>query len=159
MKVLYVLIALLVVAISYFILLGFISRSAQPPGLVGGQLAPCGTKPNSVCSENDPDTAHYVAPVNSELNSLQSIVPLIEQLGGGQITVKERYLSAEFRSALFGFVDDLELRLDVENKLIHLRSASRVGYSDMGVNRKRIVQLRALLEATVQQRATLEVET
>ena len=44
---------------------------------------------------------------------------------------------------MFRFVDDLECRLDAENRVIHVRSASRVGYSDLGVNRKRVERLRA----------------
>jgi uncharacterized protein (DUF1499 family) len=52
------------------------------------------------------------------------------------------YLKAEARSAVFRFVDDVEFRLDAETGLIHVRSASRVGYSDLGANRKRVEALR-----------------
>ncbi len=59
--------------------------------------------------------------------------------------VTDDYLHAECSSAVFGFVDDLELHLRPAEKLIAVRSASRVGHSDFGVNRKRVEQLRSLL--------------
>ena len=55
---------------------------------------------------------------------------------------KTDYLAATFTSSLFRFVDDLELRIDTGQKTIHLRSASRVGHGDGGVNRKRVEQLK-----------------
>jgi len=62
---------------------------------------------------------------------------------GGRIEeVDDSFLHATFRSSLFRFVDDVSCRLDDENNRIHIRSASRVGYSDFGVNRKRVEQLR-----------------
>ncbi len=54
------------------------------------------------------------------------------------ITESENYLHVECTSFLFRFVDDLEILLDDQQKLIHFRSASRVGYSDLGVNRQRV---------------------
>jgi uncharacterized protein (DUF1499 family) len=59
------------------------------------------------------------------------------------ITVKEDYVHAEFRSRLFGFVDDVEFFFDEDHKTIHLRSASRAGYYDFGMNRRRIERIRA----------------
>jgi uncharacterized protein (DUF1499 family) len=56
------------------------------------------------------------------------------------------YLRAECRSALMGFVDDLELELRASEQLIAVRSASRLGWSDMGVNRRRVEELRRRLE-------------
>lgn len=64
---------------------------------------------------------------------------------GGQVLREENgYLHAVFRSRFYRFIDDLELRLDREHRVIHLRSAARAGYSDFGVNRKRAEQVRAL---------------
>ncbi len=57
------------------------------------------------------------------------------------------YLRAEFRSRVFRFVDDVEFLVDEHSRVIHVRSASRVGYSDLGVNRKRIESLRAAYSA------------
>jgi uncharacterized protein (DUF1499 family) len=55
------------------------------------------------------------------------------------------YLYAEYKSALMGYVDDVELLLDDKTRLVHVRSASRLGRSDFGVNRKRIEELRLLI--------------
>ena len=57
------------------------------------------------------------------------------------VTVDDNYLYAEFRSALFRFVDDVEFLIDPKERAIHFRSASRVGYSDLGVNRHRMEQI------------------
>ncbi|BBB26181.1 DUF1499 domain-containing protein [Amphritea japonica] len=130
----------------YLMLQGYLSRSDSPPGLSDGRLTPCGEKPNAVCSETGTDTAHFVEPVGLCLLSMSSVVADVESLGGKVIHVETGYLAAEFSSSVFGFVDDLELRKDSVAGVIHIRSASRVGYSDMGVNRKRAEQLRALLE-------------
>jgi uncharacterized protein (DUF1499 family) len=55
------------------------------------------------------------------------------------------YVRVECRSAVFGFVDDLELLLDAEARVIHVRSAARLGRSDFGVNRARVERLRRAL--------------
>ena len=65
----------------------------------------------------------------------QPRVRIVEQTGG--------YLHAEYRSRLFRFVDDLELQLRADQRIIAVRSASRLGYSDFGVNRRRVETLRA----------------
>ena len=68
-------------------------------------------------------------------------------MGGDLVVDESSYLTATFRSRVFGFVDDLEIRFDTEMPIIHLRSASRVGYSDRGVNRKRVKRLRTTFAA------------
>jgi len=67
---------------------------------------------------------------------------IIGEMGGSVQLEKADYLAATFTSSLFRFVDDLELRIDTVQKTIHLRSASRVGHSDLGVNRKRVERLK-----------------
>lgn len=62
------------------------------------------------------------------------------------IEADEHYLHFEFTSRIFRFVDDFELLLNEEQKIIHIRSASRVGYSDLGVNRKRVEKIRLMLQ-------------
>jgi uncharacterized protein (DUF1499 family) len=62
------------------------------------------------------------------------------------ITENKNYLYAEFTSAIMGFVDDVEFYLDEGAKVIHVRSASRLGQSDLGVNRKRIETIRTKLK-------------
>jgi uncharacterized protein (DUF1499 family) len=63
------------------------------------------------------------------------------------ITDTDTYIHAEFASAIFGFVDDVEFWFDESTKLIHVRSAARLGYSDLGVNRKRVEYIRAQWKA------------
>lgn len=70
-----------------------------------------------------------------------------------QIVVRtDRYLRAEAASRVFGFIDDVEFALDPDANLIHVRSASRIGYSDLGVNRDRIERIRMLLAAPAAKR-------
>lgn len=122
-------------------MLGQGSKSGQAPGLVSGSLAPCPDKPNCVCSEFGEDAAHYITPLDysgvSAEKAFSELVEIIEELGGEVIVANDEYIAATFSSALFGFVDDVEYRLEPTQKRIQLRSASRVGHSDLGVNRKR----------------------
>jgi len=125
-----------------FSALGHASETGQAPGLVTGNLAPCPEKPNCVCSEFADDAAHYVAPLDfsgaSPESAWREIRRVIEELGGEVAVVDGEYLAATFTSSLFGFVDDVECRLNASQQQIQIRSASRVGYSDFGVNRKRV---------------------
>ena len=66
----------------------------------------------------------------------------ISEMGGKIVREDDCYLWATFSTRLFRFIDDLELRLDEERGVIHVRSGSRVGYSDMGANRRRVEDLR-----------------
>jgi len=63
------------------------------------------------------------------------------------VVEEEHYWRIEFRSRVFKFVDDVELLFDRQNKLIQVRSASRVGHSDFGVNRKRVERIRSLFHS------------
>ena len=125
-----------------------VSGSADGPGLREGRLRPCPPKPNCVCSEMT-DEAHLVPPVAVKAEDWPRIQELahraVEELGGRVERADEKYLWATFRSRIFRFVDDLELRFDEAEKVVHLRSAARLGYSDFGVNRKRVAALRKLL--------------
>jgi uncharacterized protein (DUF1499 family) len=61
------------------------------------------------------------------------------------VTEQEDYIHAEFASAVFGFVDDVEFIVDAAAHIIHVRSAARVGYFDLGVNRRRVEDIRGKL--------------
>lgn len=116
----------------------------QLPGLgvMNGKLRPCGIKPNCVNSEYPDDDRHFVDSIG--LNNDMTIDLLKQSIidsGGVIIQAQDLYLHAVYSSRLFGFVDDLELRLDKVLSRIHLRSASRVGKYDMGANRKRVKSL------------------
>ena len=61
------------------------------------------------------------------------------------VTVTDDYLHAQEKSRIFGFVDDIEFHLRSAEGIIAVRSASRVGYSDFGVNRRRVEEIRKVL--------------
>ena len=130
----------------FFIIKGIDSRNGTPPKQVEGRLAQCSTKPNCVCSEFKENTKHYIKPIvlESEVTTESLIIfkKIILNMGGSIHSEEKYYLSSQFSSSIFGFVDDLEIRLDKEHNLIHLRSSSRVGTNDFGVNRKRINDLK-----------------
>ena len=77
---------------------------------------------------------HYIAPIiipqNITLNPLPILKNVIRDMGGTIYAESENYIVAIFSSSIFGFVDDFEIRIDSIQKLIHIRSASRVGYGD-----------------------------
>ena len=137
-------IALLVI-ISFFIL-GYRSNSGAAPGLVDGRLQQCPDKPNCVSSEVVSDAEHYIEPLVYSADQAAQVLPrlktIIGEMGGSVQLEETDYLAATFTSSLFRFVDDLELRIDAGQKTIHLRSASRVGHGDLGVNRKRVELLK-----------------
>ena len=139
-------ITLILLVIATLFVLGFMSKSGEPTGLVEGRLSQCPDKPNCVCSEFRADADHFVEPlaISSEAAAdvMTLLVSVIREMGGTIRQEKDNYLAATFTSAIFRFVDDLEIRIDRENNLIHLRSASRVGYRDRGVNRERIEHLK-----------------
>lgn len=115
-----------------------------PPAI--HQLAPCPQRPNCVSSLAE-DDAHRVEPLpldGAPGEALARLREIIEQMPRSRVDESgEAHLKARFRSRLFGFTDDLELRVDAEAGVIHVRSASRVGYSDLGVNRKRVEKIRS----------------
>ncbi len=126
------------------------SSCADAPKALPGHLAPCPSSPNCVSSEALPtDVMHYIEPLsappghtmpNDALVRLRAIVvamPRCQVAGGGPSSLR-----LTFSSRLFGFTDDVELREDAEQHVIQVRSASRHGWGDMGVNRDRVEAIR-----------------
>lgn len=113
-----------------------------------GQLAPCPSTPNCVNSKSQ-DATHKIEPLSYSSTPTQAMAELKSAIQSMErttmITETENYIYAEFKSKLMGFVDDVEFLLAPEAKVIHVRSASRLGESDLGVNRKRIETIRAKL--------------
>jgi len=124
-----------------FFLLGLKSQKGKAKGLIDGYLAEPGTAPNCVSSEVDVQPEKKVAPLNG---SLEQIKAAITTTGGVITSETDSYLSATYMSKLFKFIDDVEVRHEKED-IWHIRSASRVGYSDRGVNRKRVEGIRAAI--------------
>ena len=124
-----------------FFLLGLKSQKGKAKGLIKGHLAEPGTAPNCVSSEVNVQPEKKVAPLNGSLDDIKSAIVAT----GGVITSEtSSYLSATYMSKIFKFVDDVEIRHDKEN-IWHIRSGSRVGYSDRGANRKRVEAIRAAM--------------
>jgi uncharacterized protein (DUF1499 family) len=118
----------------------------SPLGVKGGLLAPCPTTPNCVSSQSA-DSDHAIAPLryrDDAVDAMTELKKVIRSMKRAEIVVStDSYLHAEFTSAVFRFVDDVEFLCDERARLIHVRSASRVGRSDFGVNRKRVEEIRA----------------
>jgi uncharacterized protein (DUF1499 family) len=127
--------------------LPFLSACAgEPPqdiGILAGRLADCPDSPNCVSSFETRES-HYIEPITANLAAVQQA--LLGLANVNIVKVESNYLYAEFTSSLIGFVDDVEFFYDSTADIIHVRSASRVGYSDMGVNRKRIESIRSVLD-------------
>ncbi|HXV49939.1 MAG TPA: DUF1499 domain-containing protein [Candidatus Binatia bacterium] len=117
-------------------------------GIKDLRLAPCPSTPNCVSSDAA-DPSHSITAfqlVFPPSDAWRELRAALQSLPRTQIvTENEHYIHAECRSAVFGFVDDLELHLRPSENLIAVRSAARLGRSDFGVNRKRVESLRAQL--------------
>jgi len=115
---------------------------------MGRTLKPCPASPNCVSSLAEEDGKHRVPPLNwtGELAPAQArLRRAVLAAGPATFVVEEdRYWHIEFRSRIFRFVDDVEFLFDPERKQIHVRSASRLGQWDLGVNRKRVETIREL---------------
>ena len=116
-------------------------------GVRDGQLAPLRSSPNSVSSQAT-DGAHAIAPLavsGDPRVAWQKLRAVVDSMPRTHVVdSKQDYLYAEFSTPLMGFVDDVEFYFD--GAVIHVRSASRLGYSDLGVNRKRVEAIRAAFE-------------
>jgi uncharacterized protein (DUF1499 family) len=114
-------------------------------GTRDGRLAPCPSSPNCVSSQAA-DDGHRIDPLpytGTAADAMARLAAIVRSLPRAVIITEEQgYLYAEFTSAFFRFKDDGEFLADDAAKVIHVRSASRLGHSDLGVNRKRIEMIR-----------------
>ncbi len=119
--------------------------------LLESKLMPCPNMPNCVVSQYANDKKHYREPFKLNVGRDKATTALkeiiTEESNASLATVRENYLHAEYKIPLMGFIDDVEFYFPEDEKLIHYRSASRVGYSDLGVNKKRIKKIEKLLIA------------
>ena len=114
-------------------------------GVRDGRLAPCKRSPNCVSSQADPsDREHYIAPIRGSIATARSAIESYPRTR--VIRAEENYIYAEFRTRLLRYVDDVELYFD--GRVLQVRSCSRLGRRDFGVNRKRVEALRALIESS-----------
>jgi uncharacterized protein (DUF1499 family) len=126
------------------------SFSGTPPtnlGVKEGKLLECPNTPNCVNSQSPAsDSEHSIAPLSYSSTPEQALANLktvVENLPRTKIVSEaDDYIYAEFTTAIMGFVDDVEFYLDKSQNVIHVRSASRLGQSDLGANRKRVEEIR-----------------
>ena len=132
----------IVVIVAGAVMLSLKSKSGAALGLVDGALAPCPSTPNCVSSEAGTPPSHLIDPL--DVASWDKIPALIEQSGGKIMAQDDAYIAAEFTTPLMRFVDDVEFRKG--EAAVHVRSASRVGKSDLGANAKRVDGFRTALQ-------------
>jgi uncharacterized protein (DUF1499 family) len=136
------------VLLSPAIVLAILSALATPPknlGVVDGRLAACPDSPNCVSTQAR-DSRHRIEPIMFEGSQQETMKRLKAAIGAlprmKTVTETRDYIHAEATSLVFRFVDDVEFLVDPDAKVIHFRSASRVGHSDLGANRARMEQIR-----------------
>ncbi|KAM3109146.1 DUF1499 domain-containing protein [Phormidesmis sp. 146-33] len=138
-----------------FALFSFSGTRPANLGVQNGKLAACPSTPNCVNSQTS-DQAHTIAPLRYATSPEKAFANLKQTIQAQPrtriVAETENYLYAEFTSKLMGFVDDVEFYLDKPAGVIQVRSASRLGESDLGVNRQRVDSIRtALKEAGILQ--------
>lgn len=108
-------------------------------GVKEGKLLPCSSKPNCVSSFSpESDQKHFAAPLPIQSNPISLLKRKLSEKGFEVVSSSENYLHATETSRFFGFVDDFEALYDEDQQKLYFRFASRVGYSDLGANKKRV---------------------
>ncbi len=136
--------------LSAFLSLSACGSNQVTTGIENGRLAPCPDSPNCVSSDAT-DEQHGVEPYRLKVAPQQAWHGLQNVIAAEPrkrlVSVNDSYMHVEFVSAVFRFVDDVEFHLRPADGIIAVRSASRTGHSDMGVNRKRVERIRDALRA------------
>ena len=133
---------------------GLWPQPEEKPQLVNGKLRPCPGTPNCVSSESD-NPLFKIAPLaftGSPEQAWATLKLVVREEGGTVHDESSEYLRSTFTLPVFGFVDDVEFRLSATEGVIHVRSASRLGISDLGVNRRRVEQLRSACQKALHHR-------
>ena len=144
------------IVISVFLLLtiscaGNVSKQTKVSDTAPLRLQVCPDKPNCINTEYPDNESHYMPALDYPMQQTQQVIAfakdIIIQMGGEIIKEDSHYLAATFTSSVFRFVDDFEIRQSESSTKLHIRSASRVGYSDFGVNKRRIEKFSANFKA------------
>jgi uncharacterized protein (DUF1499 family) len=113
------------------------------------KLPPCPSSPNCVSTQAT-DDRHAIAPFRyrkSRAEAKEALKETIRSLPRTKLVEEDdAYLHFEFTSLIMRFIDDVEFVFDDDTKTVHFRSASRTGYGDFGVNRKRMEAVRSLTD-------------
>lgn len=136
---------LIAVVVMYFMVTAKNSAKSPSPTLIDGKLPPCGNKPNCVNSTADKNSEYYIDALETKALTLDDLQNAVKETGGQIVSVEDNLVTAIYKSGVIGFSDDLLLQINGDR--IEARSSSRVGYSDMNVNRKRVERLRQILDA------------
>jgi len=144
---------LLLMAVLVLLALRMVTLMTTPDSTVGltdaGNLRPCPASPNCVATYGE-HSDRRLEPLHFEVSADEAMRQLVELVGElprtRVVTQQAHYLHVEFRSRLFRFVDDVEFLMMPAEGTIQFRSASRVGYSDLGANRRRMEKIQALWE-------------
>ena len=146
-----------IVSLTAFVIVVLIAMSIMSHfggshGLTKGKLQACKVTPNCICTEEfDNKNAEPIDIQGVNADAAWELLKNVVIATGGKIESDDgRYLWATYSTPLFRFVDDFEARLDEQQAVIHLRSASRVGHGDMGVNKKRIESIIEKYQASKQ---------
>jgi uncharacterized protein (DUF1499 family) len=127
----------------------FAGKRPKNLGVKDGQLAPCPRKPNCVSSQAG-SARQRLAPLRFSGDAgaaMRRLKDVVNNMSGATlIDENDHYLYFECATPVLGFVDDLEFLCDADEQVVHVRSASRLGYSDLGVNRKRVESIRKKFE-------------
>lgn len=146
----WILVVVIAMLIGFFVYVDMNNGVPDHLGVNDGLLAPCPDMPNCVSSQALPeDEQHFVEPIIYRTSVKQAQLNVEQALlnAGNARIISSRlgYTHFEISSHFFGFKDDLEIYFPEADSVMHVRSASRVGYDDLDVNRERVRQIRDLL--------------
>jgi uncharacterized protein (DUF1499 family) len=137
---------------SLLFLAGCMTAKDKNLSLENNHFTPCLLETNCVSSDSENDKKSYDPPLDVSLwQGVHSTLfkKIVEEIDLGQnikvIKFEPLYAHLACSSKWLGFVDDLELRLDEEDKLVYFKSSSRVGRNDFGVNRERVSQVKKII--------------
>ena len=136
-----------ILMLTLLFLMGCSSTTKKNTGIVQGEFYPCPTSPNCVSSMAPENDSHFIKPIIYEKITRKiankKIVEILNNLKNTKIIESnDKYIHVEIRSSFFKFVDDIEFYFPTNKNIIHIRSLSRTGHSDFGVNRKRMEKIR-----------------
>jgi uncharacterized protein (DUF1499 family) len=138
------------VLLMFVVLFTGCSSVKKGPTFDGVSLGACPASPNCVSSLEEREGKHYLEEIGYSGSREETRAAILEAVKGEKnyevVTEREDYIHVIFRSGFFKFIDDLEFYLPEDEKVIHFRSAARSGYSDFGVNRKRVERIRERFE-------------
>src|SRR5262245_29939753 len=147
----YLIVAAVALLLPVIVLAALSALATRPTnlGVKNGRLAPCPSSPNCISTQAD-DEQHRMEPIpfsGSRQEAMQRLKSAVGSIPRTKIVAEaDDYLHVEATSLVFRFVDDVEFFADENARVVHFRSASRVGRSDFGANRKRMEEIRQAFE-------------